>query len=59
LQVGGIKISTPTPTPTNGTSLSNLFSFIGNSTYTVQLLIVGGFIVVLFIAVFMLRKRRK
>jgi hypothetical protein len=54
-------MSTPTPTPINGTGLKNIFSFIGSSTAQIQLLIVGGLVVLVFVAtaVFFSKRRKR
>jgi hypothetical protein len=51
-------MSTPTPTQIPNTGLGNIFSFIGNSTNQVQLLIIGGLIITIFIVISYLRKKR-
>ena len=52
-------MSTPTPTPINGTGLGNIFSFIGNSTAQVELLLVGGFVVTLLLIIIYVNSHRR
>jgi hypothetical protein len=51
-----------TPTPLNGTGLGSIFSFITQSSYQIQLLIVGGLVIIVFVSIavyFNKFKRRK
>jgi hypothetical protein len=50
-----------TPTPTTGTGLNNIFSFIGQSNQTIQLVIIGGLFILVFIgiAIYFKKLRRK
>jgi hypothetical protein len=56
-------MSTPTPTitstPINDTGINNIFSFIGTSSTNIQLLIVAGIIITVFISIVYLMHRRK
>ncbi len=50
-------MSMPTPIPNSG--LGNLFNFIGQSNYNVQLLIVGGLVIITLLIIVYLRKKGK
>jgi|GEM_PF-6863414 hypothetical protein len=52
-------MSTPTPTPITDTPLNNLFSFISNSSNQIQLLIIGGLVVTLFIIILYIKNKRE
>jgi hypothetical protein len=46
-------------TPTNDTAINNLSGFIGSSSTQVQILIIGGIIVIGLIIVIILRNKRR
>jgi hypothetical protein len=50
---------TQIPYNQTGTGIGNIVNFIGNSPYIIQLIIVGGIVVTVFIAILTLRKRGK
>jgi hypothetical protein len=52
-------MSTPTPSPIPNTAINNFLSFIGQSTGQVELLIVGGIVVTLFLVILYLREKRR
>jgi hypothetical protein len=52
-------MSTPTPSPIPNTGLNNVFSFIGNSTAQVELLLVGGFVVTLLLIIIYVNNHRR
>jgi hypothetical protein len=46
-------------TPTNDTAINNLSSFIGSSSSLIQIAIVGGIVITLFIIVLLLKNRKR
>lgn len=53
-------MSTPTPTPLNGTGINNLTNFMNISNTTVKLIIVVGIFIILFISVgYIIKKKRR